>query len=79
MPTTKDRTPAAWRSHVPPEVRWLAAVAADLRGVIGTKGKARGPYRQGTHSKARRSHRSGSARDDSPQPDGADPVRHTLS
>ena len=32
MPTTKDRTPAAWRSQVPPRVRPLAAVAADLGG-----------------------------------------------
>ena len=32
MPTTKDRTPAAWRSQVPPDVRSLARGAADLKG-----------------------------------------------
>ena len=36
MPTTKDRTPAAWRSQVPPEVRSLARGAVDLKGEIGT-------------------------------------------
>ena len=56
MPTTKDRTPAAWRSQVPPEVRSLARGAADLKGEwesIGTKGKARGPNRQGTNYRLR--------------------------
>ena len=33
MPTTNDRTPAAWRSQVPPEVRSLARGAADLKGM----------------------------------------------
>ena len=32
MPTTKDRTPAAWRSQVPTDVRSLACEAADLKG-----------------------------------------------
>ena len=32
MPTTKDRTPAAWRSQVPTDVRSLARGAADLKG-----------------------------------------------
>ena len=52
MPTTKDRTPAAWRSQVPTDVRSLARGAADLKGEwesIGTKGKARGPNKQGTN------------------------------
>ena len=50
MLTTKDRTPAAWRSQVPLEVRSLAREAADLKGEwesIGTKGKARGPKQAG--------------------------------
>ena len=59
MPTTKDRTPAAWRSQVPPRVRPLAAVAADLGGYMGTKGEARGPYRQGTHFKGTEAYRRG--------------------
>ena len=53
MPTTKDRTPAAWRSQVPPDVRSLARGAADHEGdrsESGPRAKPADRNRQGTNS-----------------------------
>ena len=52
MPTTKDRTPAAWRSQVPSRVRSLADMAVDLGGgILGPRAEpadhtGRGPIRR---------------------------------
>ena len=75
MPTSKGRTPAAWRSQVPPEVRSLARGAADLKGnrnQSGPRAKPADRNRQGTNLLAQRPYRRGSARDDLPQPVGTD-------